>query len=64
VLAKGKEFLPKYAMSPPTKNWGQRRTEHRFMRTSQHGTENVKTYDMTECGTSLYATNTNIINKT
>jgi hypothetical protein len=27
-------------------------------------TENVKTYDMTECGTPLYATNTNIINKT
>ena len=34
------------------------------MRTSQHGTENVRTYDMTECGTPLYATNTNIINET
>ena len=35
-------------MSPPTNNWRQRRTEHRFMRNSnQQETHNVKTHNIT-----------------
>jgi hypothetical protein len=42
-------------MSPPTNNWGERRTKHLFMRktlrTSQHGTQ--KTHKMTTQKTKI-----------
>ena len=32
-------------MNPPTNNWGSRRIEYRFMRISEHETQNVKTHN-------------------
>ena len=64
VLAKGKEFLSKYAMSPHIKILGEKTNRASFYADITTRTENIRTYDMTECGTPLYATNTNIINET